>query len=182
MWMRRAALVCSLLTVGAWSPEMRSFPTGDGGSSVKYVDTAGLGHPSACVVAVTAGLPAIALAFNTFSNGKLTITVASQVPFPPRQVDTDAGVRVGSAFVFGKVTSYQVNGAFHTLTLDVVDTAPGTGIADTYKAINSLTYGPVLVAVVADDAPVGSAKVPAQPGIGDALSACQKYMTAHFHS
>ncbi len=58
-----AALVIS---ASAAAQEQRSFPTGNPGSVVNYLDAGGAVHPTGCVVSITAGLPALAISINVF--------------------------------------------------------------------------------------------------------------------
>ena len=50
-----------------------------------------------------------------------------------------------------------------------------------YKALGLVVRDASMIAVVADDAAVGSATIPAQPGLADAIQACHKYVVDHPH-
>lgn len=61
----------------ALADEQKDFPTGERGANVTYLDAGGQGHPTGCIVSLTAGFPALAIAFNLFSNNVVTMMAAS---------------------------------------------------------------------------------------------------------
>ena len=115
------------------------------------------------------------------ANTKVTAVAVSQIPFPSKPVGADVGIRVGTSYLFGKVTGSQVSGSFHVVNAIIEDASPGDAMTAAYKAIGVVVREASMIAVVADDAPVGAATIPAQPGIADAIQACHKYVVDHPH-
>lgn len=170
-----AALVIS---ASAAAQEQRSFPTGSPGSVVSYLDAGGPGHPTGCVVSITAGLPALAISINVFSNNKASFVAGNQLQFLAPKPGSDAGIAVGPDFLFGKVNGETSEGTFHIVTIDLIPGPYGNAMDAAFKAINRIVYGANIVSVVADDIQIASGPVPQQPGIADALIACQKYLVS----
>lgn len=159
----------------AWALQ-RDFPTGEPGVSVTYLDAGGPGHPTACIVAVTAGLPALAFSLSLFSDNMFTLMVASQQSVPKVAPDSAATLKINSVHIFAKVTSAAKQGSFNVINLVPVENTP---IQSAYDAVNHLTYNPTRVDLVADDAHMPSLTLAPEPGLGDALTACQHYMVTH---
>jgi len=155
----------------ALGEEQRSFPTGGPGAVVTYVDAGGPGHPTGCVVTVSAGLPALGLSVSVFSNNMATFSVGSQFSFPAPKPGSDAGIAVGPTHLFGKVDGDTAGRTIHIVSIKLIDGPYGSPIDGAYKVINSIIYGSNRVSVVADDAAIASGVVPQQPGVGDALTA-----------
>lgn len=168
-----AALACAASP--AWAVQ-RDFPTGEPGVTVAYLDAGGPGHPTGCVIAITAGLPVLALSLSLFSNNMFTLTVASQRALPHVEPDGAATVKVNSVHIFSKVTSASKQGSFNVMNLAPVE---NTSMQTAYDAVNHLIYNPTRIDIVADDAQLPSVILAPEPGLGDALSACQRYMVTH---
>lgn len=169
-----AALV--MIAFAALGEEQRSFSTGGPGAVVSYLDAGGPGHPTGCLVSVSAGLPALSLSVNVFSNNMATISVGSQFSFLVPKLGSDAGIAVGSTYLFEKVNEYKAGRGVYMITIKLIDSPAGNPMDGAYKVINNIIYGSNAVSVVADDAVIASGVVPQQPGVGDALTACQQYM------
>jgi len=169
-----AALV--MIAFAALGEEQRSFPTGGPGAVVTYVDAGGPGHPTGCVVTVSAGLPALGLSVSVFSNNMATFSVGSQFSFPAPKPGSDAGIAIGQTYLFGKVDNYVAGRKVYMVSIKLIDGPYGGPTDGAYKAINSIIDGSNRVSAVADDAVIASGTVPQQPGLGNALTACQQYM------
>jgi hypothetical protein len=156
--------------------EQRDFPTGEPGSIVTYLDAGGPGHPTACVVSISAGLPLLAISFALFSNNNFTLTVASQQPIPNVASGSSATMRVNSIYIFSKVTSAAASGSFHVITLAPPE---NESIKTAYDAINQIVSNEASVDVVADDAQLPSITLSAEPGLRTTVEACQRYLLDH---
>jgi hypothetical protein len=133
-------------------------------------------HQHGSDVAVAAGLPALGISFNIFSNNTYTLMVASQPRFPQISADSSATVKINRTYIFSKVMDAFTSGHFHMVNLKPIENA---SLEIAYDAINQLVFNTVHIDVVADDAQLPSAVIPAQPGLGDALETCQQYMITH---
>ena len=129
--------------------QCNKLPTGEPGVNVTYLDAGGPGHPTGCIIAVTAGLPALAFSLSLFSNNKFTVTVASQQALPKVAPDSAATFKVNSVHIFAKVTSAAKQGSFNVVNLASVEDTP---MQTAYDAVNHLIYNPTRIDVVADDA------------------------------
>jgi hypothetical protein len=157
-------------------PIQRDFPTGGQGSNVSYLDAAGPGHPTACVITITEGLPELGVALSIFSNGKFTIMVASQRPIPNIVANSNGTMKVNSVNLFLTVVSNVTSGSFHALNLAPAEDTP---LDSVYEAVNQIVYNTTRIDLVADDAHMPAITIAAQAGLGAALEACQRYMMAH---
>jgi hypothetical protein len=165
--------------VAATSPvlaEQRDFPTGEPGSTVTYLDAGGPGHPTACVVAITAGLPLLAVSFSLFSNNKFTIMVASQQAIPTITSGSAATLMVNSVYIFLKVTDTSTSGRFDIVNLAPLEESP---IKSAYDALNQIVVRAARVDVVANDAQLPTITLPAEPNLGATIGACQQYLLRH---
>ena len=172
-------LVCALtlfLCTPAFGEEQRSFPTGGPGAVVTYLDAGGPGHPTGCVVTVSAGLPDVALSVSVYSNNMATLLIGSQAAFPVPKPGSDAGISVGPSYLFGKVEGYTAGRTIRTVNIKLINGPYGSPVDGAYLVVNRIVHGTNHVSAVADDAPIASGTVPQQPGVADALSACQQYM------
>lgn len=167
------ALACA--TSPAWAVQ-RDFPTGEPGVNVTYLDVGGPGHPTACVIAITAGLPVLAFSLSVFSNNMFTLMVASQRPIPHVEPGSAATVKINSVHIFSKVTSTAKQGSFNVVNLAPIENTP---MQTAYDAVNHLIYNSTRVDIVADDAQTPGLTLAPEPGLGDALTACQHYMITH---
>ncbi len=177
MHLHKAALATAL--VCATAPALavqRDFPTGEPGLNVTYLDAGGPGHPTGCIIAITAGLPVLAVSLSLFSNNTFRLTIASQRSLPKVEPDSAATVKINSVYIFSKVTSAAKQGSFNFVNLAPVENTP---MQTAYDGVNQLVHNPTRIDVVADDAQMPSVTLPPEPGLGDALTACQKYMVAH---
>lgn len=154
----------------------REFPTGDSGTTVTYLDAAGPGHPTGCIVVITAGHPIISVSFSMFSNNKFTVGAAFAQSIPKTTTGSDATVKVNSIYILSKVANAFVSNGFHVINLAPLE---DISIDVAYNAMNQITYNPTHIDVVADDAQMPSFSVPPKPGVGPALTACQQYMLKH---
>jgi hypothetical protein len=177
MHLYKAALIIALAC--ATSPALaiqRDFPTGEPGVNVTYLDAGGPGHPTGCLIAITAGLPVLAVSLSLFSNNTFTLMVASQRQLPKVEPDSSATVKINSVYILSKVTSSGKQGSFYVLNLAPVDNTP---MQIAFDAVNHLVFNTARVDIVADDAQIPSVTLPPEPGLGDALTACQRYMVTH---
>jgi hypothetical protein len=140
------------------------------------LDAGGLGHPTACVVSITAGLPLLAISFSLFSNNSFTAMVGIQQSIPNIASGSSAAMKVNSTYIFVKVTSATTSGRFHFVNLAPVENAP---MKTAYDAINQIVFNAARVDVVADDAQLPSITIPAEPGLGASIEACQRYLLEH---
>jgi hypothetical protein len=169
-----AALIA---TSPASADEQRDFPTGEPGTNVTYLD-AGSGHPTTCLIAITAGLPVLGISISLLSNNTFTITAASQLPIPNIAAGSAATIKVNTIYIFSKVSKVSTSGHFHVIEFAPVENTP---MKVAYDAINQVVYTDVRVDVVADDAQMTQGiNIPAEPKLAEALIACQQYMVAHF--
>ncbi len=113
---------------------------------------------------------------SVFSNNMATLSVGSQSGFPVPKPGSDAGIAVGPSYLFGKVEGDTAGRTIHTVSIKLIDGPYGGPVDGAYLAINRIIYGTNRVSAVADDAVIASGTVPQQPGVGDALTACQRYM------
>ncbi len=173
-----AAVTVAVISISAPQAlaEQRDFPTGERGATVTYVDEGGPGHPTACTVAVAAGLPALGVSFIIFSNNTYTVTVASQQQLPHIAGDSPATVKINRTHIFSKVMDAFASGRFNVISLKPLD---NTSLKLAYEAINQLAFNTVRIDVIADDAQLPSVVIPAKPGVADALETCQRYLITH---
>ena len=172
-------LVCALtlfLCAPAFGEEQRSFSTGGQGAVVTYLDAGSAGHPTVCIVSVHAGLPAVALSVSIFSNNMSTLSVGSEAEFVIPKRGSDAGIAIGPSYLFGKVKGDTARRIMRIVTIKLINGPYGSPVDSAYLAVNRIVHGTNRVSVVADDAPIASGTVPQQPGVADALSACQQYI------
>lgn len=168
-----AGLTCA--SVSAWALQ-RDFPTGEAGVNVTYVDAHSPGYTTSCVITITAGLPVLGLSLALHSDNRMTIMLASQLPLPRVDLGSAATVKINSVYIFSKVSSAGHQGIFNVVNLVPIE---GTPIETAFDAVNQLVYKTTRVDVVADDSQIRGITLVPEPGLADALTACQHYMLTH---
>lgn len=78
--------------------------------------------------------------------------------------------------MFGKVAGASDTAPFHNMNITLIGKTP---LDTTYDTINQIVFNPVRINVVANDAQLPGITLPPEPGIADALKACQQYMVTH---
>lgn len=186
MKMPLAPLMLAIVSMSASTPALaieqrefpqREFPTDDAGTIVTYLDAAGLGHPTGCIVVITAALPKIVISFTIFSNNKFTVGIALPQSTLKVTVGSEATVKVNSIYIYSKVTdAVRSDGNY------IIDLAPldDVSIDTVYDAMKQITHNPIHIDVVADGAQMPSVSIPPKPGVATALTACQQYMIKQF--
>jgi len=139
------------------------------------LDAAGPGHPTGCIVVITAGRPMLSISFSLFSNNKFNIGAAFAQYIPKITIGSDATVKINSIYIFSKVINAFESNGFHIINLAPVENIT---IDTAYSAMNQIVYNPVHIDVVADNAQMPGISIPPKPGVGSALTACQQYMTS----
>lgn len=178
MHLHKAALAILLVcTTPCTAAVQRDFPTGEPNVNVTYLDAAGPGHPTGCIISIMAGLPDLGLSLAMYSNNTFTMTVLSKRPLAKIEPNSNATVKINSIYIFAKVTSVSKHDGFNILSLSSID---NTSVQIAYDAVNNFIHNATRVDVVADDSQLPSVTLPPEPGVGDALTACQKYMIAHW--
>lgn len=156
------------------------FPTGEAGYSVMLSGGDGPESRSACILAVSRGLPTMGLSINLFSDDEVTVNGVWPNKVPDVEIGKPATARINNTFVVGTVifSGNLPNSSDRIISIRVPEKSRGTLVSE---VLTEIMLRGAHVEFMADGHHFPSVRLPPAERANAALLTCMERLVAPRH-